>query len=96
MSSEVESARCPECRAVVAVPGEVIVTEIVDCDGCAAELEVIARVAQYVGDLTAVMPASTPITVVVDVAPDHSDAVRHTHRLTCVSCTRPTRVLNTC
>ncbi|GAB3902548.1 hypothetical protein GCM10029964_093180 [Kibdelosporangium lantanae] len=32
------------------------------------ELEVIARVAQYVGDLTAVMPASTPITVVVDVA----------------------------
>jgi alpha-aminoadipate carrier protein LysW len=42
VSSEVESARCPECRAVVAVPGEVIITEIVDCDGCAAELEVIA------------------------------------------------------
>lgn len=27
---------------MVAVPGEVIITEIVDCDGCAAELEVIA------------------------------------------------------
>jgi len=26
----------------VVLPGEVIVTEIVDCDGCAAELEVIA------------------------------------------------------
>jgi alpha-aminoadipate carrier protein LysW len=40
-STEVESPRCPECQAAVVLPGEVIVTEIVDCDGCAAELEVI-------------------------------------------------------
>jgi alpha-aminoadipate carrier protein LysW len=32
---------CPECGAAVTLPGSVELGEIVDCDGCGSELEVV-------------------------------------------------------
>jgi alpha-aminoadipate carrier protein LysW len=33
---------CPECEAAVAVPGSLLLSEIVECGECRSELEVLA------------------------------------------------------
>ena len=35
-------ADCPMCREELVLPGELLVTEILECDSCGAELEVMA------------------------------------------------------
>lgn len=36
------SAQCPECRGLVGVSDDLLVAEIVICQHCASELEVVA------------------------------------------------------
>jgi alpha-aminoadipate carrier protein LysW len=37
-----EFAKCPECNAEIALPGDIIENEIVSCPDCGVELEVTA------------------------------------------------------